>query len=359
MKTSAWLTGSVACVLLGVVSSSGCKSVGSGTGPGGTGGGSVDAGPAFHLPLVLVGDVELPGNAVRFDYQDLDLARGHLIIAHMNDSSVLIVNLSDGSVAKLLPNIPTVRGVVSADEIGRVFVTSTPPGRVVIIDALSLTELGRVATGTAPDGVGWDPTHQFVGVSDQGAGAISLLADAGTGKHTQVALGVETGNVVFDLARGHFWITVVNTAPPDQLAEVDPVAATVTTRINLPGCDGAHGLRLHPDGQSAFVACEGNSIVARVELGGAHAVVTAKVGSGADVLSIDPGLHWLYVAAESGDLTVFDIGQPGLVSIDTEHPGDNSHTVAVDPATHRVFFPLQAGPNGKPVLRIMRPASGP
>jgi hypothetical protein len=52
----------------------------------------------------------------------------------------------------------------------------------------------------------------------------------------------------------------------------------------------------------------------------------------------------------------FDIGQPGLVAIDHEHPGDGSHTVAVDPGTHRVFFPLTAGADGEPVLRIMKPS---
>src|SRR3954451_5722030 len=77
-------------------------------------------------------------------------------------------------------------------------------------------------------------------------------------------------------------------------------------------------------------------------------IVTAKTGDGPDVLSIDPGLGWLYESAESGDLTVFDLGQPGLVAIDHEHPGDNAHTVAVDPATHRVYFPLMVGPKGTP-----------
>ena len=98
-------------------------------------------------------------------------------------------------------------------------------------------------------------------------------------------------------------------------------------------------------------------MLARVDLGNAHAVVTAATGDGPDVLSIDPGLGWLYVAAESGDLTVFDIGKPGLVLLGHQHPGDNSHTVAVDPATHRVFFPLMVGPKGTPVLRIMRPST--
>jgi hypothetical protein len=32
----------------------------------------------------------------------------------------------------------------------------------------------------------------------------------------------------------------------------------------------------------------------------------------------------------------------------------NAHVVAVDPATHRVYFPLQ-NVGGKPVMRVMEP----
>jgi DNA-binding beta-propeller fold protein YncE len=273
----------------------------------------------------------------------------------MNDASVVVVNLSDGSVAKVLPNILTARGVVVAPDAGRFFVTSAP-NLLVIVDSASLNEIARVTTGNAPDGVGWDPVHKIVGVSDQADGAISLIADSGNGARTPVKLGSETGNVVFDASRGSFWAAVVTAAPPDELVAIDPVAATVTTRIPLPGCSGAHGLRIHPDGQSAFVACESNDMIARVDLGGAHAVVTSATGRGPDVLAVDAALGWLYVASESGDLAVFDMAHPGLVAIDREHPGPNAHSVAVDPATHRVFFPLMMGPKGTPALRIMRPA---
>jgi YVTN family beta-propeller protein len=307
------------------------------------------------LPLVLVADVDLPGKSNRFDYQDIDAVRGHLIVAHMNDASVLVVDLEDGSVLKVLPNIATARGVVVAPDVGRIFVTSSP-SQLVLIDDTTLTEVARVATGRAPDGVGWDPVHKVVAVSDQGDGAVSLIAGSGAGIRLQVKLGSATGNVVFDPTRAQFWVTVEMASPPDQLVAIDPVAGTVTTRIGLPGCEAAHGLRLHPDGKSAFIACEGNSTLARVDLGDAHAIVTAKTGEGPDVLSVDPGLGWLYVAAESGDLSVFDIGQPGLVAIGREHPGDNAHTVAVDPATHRVYLPLMVGPMGTPVLRIMQPS---
>ena len=319
-----------------------------------TGGTANDSASAAHLPLGLVADVDLPGGATRFDYQDVDTALGHLVIAHMNDGSVLINDIRDGSVLKELTGIPTVRGVVVADDVGIIFATSSP-NQLVLIDNKAMKEIRRVSTGKAPDGVGWDPIHKTVGVSDQGDGALSLIPNSGSGTRVQVPLGTETGNVVFDAGRGVFWITVVTANPPDQLVAVDPTTAKVTKTIGLPGCSGAHGLRLHPDSQTAFVACESNDVLARADLGGTHAVTTAPTGSGPDVLSIDPGLGWLYVAAESGDLTVFDINQAGVALIGHDSPGSNSHSVAVDPATHRVCFPLTAGPKGTPVLRIMRP----
>ncbi len=136
-----------------------------------------------------------------------------------------------------------------------------------------------VPAGNAPDGVGWDPVHRVVGVSDQRDGAVSLIAGAGSGRRRQVPLGVVTGNVVHDAGRGRFRVTVVNATPPDQLVSVDPVAARVVTRIDLPGCRGAHGLRLHPDGRSALVACEGNAARARVGLA-TPGIATVRVGRG-------------------------------------------------------------------------------
>ena len=313
--------------------------------------GPADAPPAGSgLPLHKVADVPLPGAESRFDYQDIDSAKGLLVVAHMNASSVLILSLADGSLKKELPNIPTPRGIAVASEHNRIFVTSSP-SHLVIIDSTTLAEVTRVTTGTAPDGDAWDPDDQIVGVSDQGDGALSLIASGGTGTRAAVKLGDETGNVVYDASRKQFWITVAGST--NELVEVDPRAGTITTRVPLPGCTGAHGLRLHPDGQSAFIACEDNDKLARVELTGDHAVSIAATGAGPDVMSIDPDRGWLYVAAESGDLTVWDITKPGVTIVGHDQPGSGSHTVAVDPATHRVFFPLTSGP----VLRIMQPQS--
>jgi hypothetical protein len=96
------------------------------------------------LPLVKVADVDLPGKPVRFDYQDFDPATGNLVIAHMNDASVVVVKASDGSVVKVVSGIPTARGVVVAPDVGRVFVTSSP-NKLVILDSASFSRsLGSI-----------------------------------------------------------------------------------------------------------------------------------------------------------------------------------------------------------------------
>jgi DNA-binding beta-propeller fold protein YncE len=304
--------------------------------------------------LTLVAEVPLPGASSRFDYQEVDAATGRLVVAHMNDNSVLILDLRDGSVLKVVPNISTPRGVAIADDAGLIF-ASAMPNQLVSIDATTLAEKDRVTVGNGPDGVAWDPADRIVASSDQRDGAISLVADAGAGARTAIPLGSETGNVIWDGARGNFWITVVRSSGPDQLIAIDPKSKKSVAAIDLPGCSGAHGLRLHPDGQSAFVACESNNVLARVDLGGTHAIATAPSGADPDVLSIDASLGWLYLAAESGDLTVFDVNQPGVALVGHESPGAASHTVAADPATHRVFFPLPSGASGSPALRILKP----
>ena len=304
--------------------------------------------------LVSVGDVALPGDNVRFDYQDIDSANGHLIIAHMNDDSVDIMNLSDGSLAAELTDIRTARGIAVGSEAGMIFVTSSPD-QVVRIDSTTLTEIDRVTCGSSPDGIAWDGDDGIVGVSDQGDGAITLLPDDGAGAGMDVALGDATGNVTYDATRGWFWITVEHSSTDDQVVAIDPTTGDQKAAFDLPGCSAAHGLKLHPDAASAFIACEGNNVLARVDLSSGD-LTTAGTTGGPDVLSIDAELGWLYLAAEGGALGVYDISSAGVTLAFNQDVGDNAHTVQVDPATHYSYFPLE-DLDGEPTLRIMQPGS--
>jgi len=120
------------------------------------------------------------------------------------------------------------------------------------------------------------------------------------------------------------------------------------------GCESNHGLYIDGADRMAFVACEGNAKLLVVDLDSGQTTARIDVGDGPDVLAYDTGLHRLYVASESGVVSVLDVQGKALRALAQSHLADGAHTVAVDQATHRVYFPLE-NVNGKPVLRVMEP----
>ena len=126
----------------------------------------------------------------------------------------------------------------------------------------------------------------------------------------------------------------------------DPRTDTIVGRYSLEGARHPHGLSLDPERRLLFVANEGNGSLLVVDLPRMRVVSKHRVGDDPDVLAYDRGLGRLYVAAESGTVSVFRAAGQELVP--------HAHTVAVDPGTHLVYFPLESV-NGRPVLRIMAP----
>ena len=59
-------------------------------------------GPDATGLLTLEVDVPLPGGATRFDYQEIDPGKGQLVVAHMNDDAVLVIDLATGAVKQQL-----------------------------------------------------------------------------------------------------------------------------------------------------------------------------------------------------------------------------------------------------------------
>ena len=125
-------------------------------------------------------------------------------------------------------------------------------------------------------------------------------------------------------------------------------------RYDLPGSDGPHGFTLDEPGRIAFISSEGNAKLQVVDLRTMRVIATHRVAIGPDVLAWDAEWRRLYVAAESGVVSVF------WANGTTLHPLPSlsaraAHSVAVDPRTHFVYLPL-ADVGGKPVLRILAPS---
>jgi DNA-binding beta-propeller fold protein YncE len=303
------------------------------------------------LPLHPVADVPMPGPAVRFDYQDVDADRRRLYVAHLGANQVVAVDVDRLTVAGTVAGTANVHGVRVAPDLDRVFATAPGTDQVVAIQASSLTVTGRAPTGRFPDGVAYDPIHKAVFVSNKDDGSETVVDASTLAVRRTLRLAGEVGNVIWDSADHRM---LVAARPPDQLLLLDPDTEQVTGRVNLPGCSGAHGVAVDPATHTAFVACERNGRLAVVDLASLDQRDLQTVGDDPDVLAFDPGLSRLYVAAESGVVAVFDEKGPSVHKLGQAKVADAAHTVAVDPTTHRVFFPLE-NVQGRPILRVMAP----
>ena len=303
------------------------------------------------LPLEHVSDIRLPGRSNRFDYQSVDADGRRLYVAHLGDSTLEVIDLETLSVSVTVPRITDVHGVLAAPEIGRVFASATGTNELVTLDASTNQPIGRTSTGDFPDGIAYDSRDDLVLVSNKNAGSAAVLEGRDGRLVRTVQLGREVGNVAYDSASG---LVYAAARPPDQLVAFDPTTGMITTRIPVSNCDGAHGIYVQPQTQVAFVACENNAKLVTIDLRRQRPVAVNTVGANPDVLAYDPGLERLYIAAESGIVSVFSTTGRRPHKLGQGHLADGAHSVAVDPVTHLVFFPLARDPH-QPGLRIMKP----
>ena len=302
-------------------------------------------------PLQKVADVDMPGPAIRFDYQSLDASQGRLYLAHMNANQLVVFDVRKREVVANLDGFPSVHGVWAVPELGRVYASATGEHKVAVVDMKTLKTIARVGPVKYPDGIAYAPGPKRVFVSDEHGDADAVIDTATNSLIATIPLGGGAGNTVYDPGSGHILVAVHG---KNELVAIDPDAAKIIGRYPLNGLENPHGIALDFAGRLAFVAGEENAKLAVVDLAAMKVLATYSVGEDPDVLAFDPGLKLLYVSAESGQVTVFRVNGKSLVSVGG-FSMPHAHTVSVDPETHLVYFPLQ-DVDGRPVLRIMRPA---
>lgn len=302
-------------------------------------------------PLKLVTDVAVPGSVGRFDYQSLDTASGRLYVSQMGAGRLLVFDTRANHVVASLPGFPRATGVLAVPERHRVYVSVAGRHELAVINDSSLQTIGHIGDIRFPDGIAYAPDVQEIFVSDE-AGGVDVAIDASRiVRDATIELGGEAGNTHYDPVARRVLVAVQTR---NELVAIDPAARRIIGRYAVP-CSHPHGFLIDAPNRLAFVSCEGDARLLVVDLRTMRTVATHTVGGDPDVLALDPGLKRLYVASESGTVSVFEERGRELVSLGSLHV-PHAHSVAVDPRTHRVYLPLE-NIGGRPVLRIMEPVS--
>jgi YVTN family beta-propeller protein len=300
------------------------------------------------LPLRIVADVPLPGGTSRFDYQSLDPATHRLFIAHLGASLVTVVDVTSDRVVANIAGVAGVHGVLAVPELGRVYASATDAHQVAVIDEQTMQVVAHISGGDYPDGLAYAAAQHELFVSDEAGGA-DVVIDVDTNRQVAtIPLGGEAGNTQYDPVSGRIYVDVQTR---NEVAAIDPQARTIVARYPLAGCEHDHSLLVDGPQRLAFIACDGNAMLLMLDLDSLRVLAQQSVGDNPDVLALDGSDQLLYVASESGVLSIFDEHARTLDKLGEGYVAAAAHSVAVDPVTHRIYLPLQEV-NGRPVLRI-------
>lgn len=301
--------------------------------------------------LTLVADVPLSGRAARFDYQSLDTGSNRLYISHMRSDQLVVFDTKQRKEIATLDDMPGATGVWTVPELHRVYVSVTGHHYVAVVDDRTLKVVARIGDIGFPDGIAYAPRQRKVYVSDERAGR-ELVIDATTDRALRsVAVGGEAGNTKYDPISGRILVAVQTR---NDIVEIDPATDSVLDRFTFRGANEPHGMLIDDVHGLLFVADQGSGMVSVLDLRTHKLISEHRVGDDPDVLTFDAARGLLYVAAESGLVSVFTVNGQTV-----GHVGDlrlaHAHTVSVDPRDGLVYLPLE-NINGHPLLRIMTPS---
>ncbi|HEV7123533.1 MAG TPA: hypothetical protein VGN24_08920, partial [Rhodanobacter sp.] len=277
----------------------------------------------------------------------------HLFLAHLGDSTIVVFDTARRKVIATIPGVSQVHGVLYVPQLDRVYASATGTDEVVAINARTFKILARMPGGDYPDGMAYAPDVHRLYVSDEHGGTDTVIDVANNKRVATIPLGGEVGNTQYDPVTQRVF---ANVQTRNQLVEIDPGSNKVVGRTKLPGAMGNHGLYIDAPARLAFVACEGNDKLLVLDLASPKVLASFDVARDPDVLAFDPSRGWLYVAGESGQVSLFKVNGQTVSALETAWLGTNAHVVAVDPATHEAYFPIKDA-GGRPVLRITRPRS--
>jgi DNA-binding beta-propeller fold protein YncE len=266
----------------------------------------------------------------------------------MGAGEVLAFDVRERRVVARVSNMPGVTGVRAVPELQRVFAALSAGHEVAVLDSRDGRVLARVPGGRFPDGLAYASGAHKLFVSDE-YGRQELVIDVPSSTARRpIQVGGEVGNTQYDSVAARIWIAMQTR---NELAAIDPLTDSIVDRIPVAGIEHPHGFHVDAGRRLIYVTGEENGRVGVLDLRTRRIEHIYPVGDEPDVVAMDPGRRRLFVGAETGVISTFDVRGDSLVPLPS-YSAPHAHSVAVDPASHLVYVPLE-DVGGKAVLRIL------
>jgi YVTN family beta-propeller protein len=270
-----------------------------------------------------------------WDYLALEPSGARLFISR--GERVEVVEASSGRRTGIIPNTSGVHGIAFAPELKRGY---TSNGRANTVTAFELDTLRVIqespVAGKKPDAILYEPRGQHVFAADGASNDISVLDPSTLQILTSIALPGPPEFMVTDAA-GTVFVNIETEA--GKLVAIDAKSLKIKATWPLPGCANPSGLALDAANHRLFSVCEGQVMAVTDSLTGKQ-VFRVAIGRGPDAAAFDSELGFVFSSnGIDGTLTVIHQDTPDRYRvIATVQTQKSARTLALDPATHRLFL---------------------
>jgi DNA-binding beta-propeller fold protein YncE len=298
-------------------------------------------------PIALI---DLPGpKGQRFDYLTMDAEDHYLLSAHLGPGLLYVIDVRTNKLVKAIHGLPGITGLEYVPGLHKVYTSDWGEEKIGVVDLRTMSVVKRLPTESKPNGIAYAEPFRKVYVVNTLGKAISII-DVDKDEIVKILrFDSEIGSPGYDAVARKIYVTLRST---NEVAEIDPSKDRVIGQYPVEGCRYDHGMAVDSDHHRAFLLCGGTHNLTVFALDRRKAIAHFPIPTGADVVKFDAGNGRAYAACSSGAIAIVQEDDPEHFRKIEDFPVQQLvHSLAVDPATHRVYAPEQQQ-DGQPVARI-------
>lgn len=304
------------------------------------------------VPYGLLKSIPVGGEG-GWDYLEVDPAAHRLYVSHA--TKVVVIDTATDTVVGEVAGTPGVHGIAVAPELGRGFTSNGRENKVGIFDLKTLQPIGKVETGENPDAILYESKRAEV-YAFNGRSHSATVIDARAAKVlATIPLGGKPEFAVEDAEQDRIFVNIEDTS---ELVAIDAAKHEVAARWPIAPGEEASGLAIDVKHHRLFLGCA-NKLMVMLDDTTGKVVGSVPIGAGVDACKFDPETQLAFASCGDGTTTIAREDKSGaLTVVQTLKTARGARTMALDPATHKIYLSAAEYPAGTEGERRPRVVAG-
>ena len=303
-------------------------------------------------PYKFLNEIPIGGEG-GWDILTVDSAAHRLYLSHA--TKVVVVDLEKNAVAGEITDTPGVHGFIAAPEAGFGFSTNGKENKISVVDLKTLKTTSKLDSGANPDAIVYDPKRGEVYVFNHTGNSATVIDAKAAKVVATIQLGGAPEFAAVDSAAGRVY---VNLEDKSEVAVIDSTKREVVAHWPLAPGEEPSGIALDAAHHRLFTTCH-NKMMEMVDTESGKVVGSVPIGTNVDGAAFDDASQLAFASCGDGTTTIAKEEAPDkLTVVQTLKTEPRARTIAIDPATHRIYLPtaqFQPAPSPSPGASPARP----